>query len=335
MCRDATIEDVQMTVTHSRTQTIPALPDPPVPLTADAFSDALEEYFGDLGGMVGVAVHDIGADAGFSYNAGEIFPTASTLKVPLIYALYRLADAGAIDLNERVTLRHVERVPGSGVLQHMDDGLQPTLRDLAELMIIVSDNWATDLLWNCMGKERVNATLADIGMTDTSLPFTIHEIFSTLAEVDPADPATNYDFLNEYLKDYEPNPDNPAMVFDARNDTSTPADMVRLLTAIDAGEGLREESRTAIVETMKHQNFTAIIPARLPNGEQIEAAHKTGSLRGVKNDVGLVWSPKVQYAIAFMSRGQEDIPEVVDRMSRVSRWVYDALAGGAPSGSES
>ena len=118
------------------------------------------------------------------------------------------------------------------------------------------------------------------------------------------------------------------MAFDARNDTSTPFDMVRLLAAINAGEGLLDESREAIIETMKHQNFSTIIPARLPNGEQIEAAHKTGSLRGVKNDVGLVWSPTVRYAIAFMSRGQEDIPEVVDRMSKVSRWVYDGLAGG-------
>jgi beta-lactamase class A len=329
LCRDASIEVLQMTVTHRRTQTIPALPDPPAPLTPEAFSDALEEYLGDLPGMVGVAVHDFSSGSDFGYNAGEVFPTASTLKVPLLYALYRLADAGAIDLDERVTLRRAERVPGSGVLQHMDEGLQPTLRDLAELMITVSDNWATDLLWTRMGKERVNATMAEIGMTDTSLPFTIHEIFSTLAEADPADPATDYDYLNEFLKDYEPKPDNPAMAFDARNDTGTPADMVRLLRAIDTGDGLREESRAAIVETMKHQNFTTIIPARLPNGEQIEAAHKTGSLRGVKNDVGLVWSPKVHYAIAFMSRGQEDIPEVVDRLSRVSRWVYDALAGDA------
>ena len=101
----------------------------------------------------------------FGYNATEIFPTASTLKVPLIYVLYRLAGAGEIDLKERVTLSYANRVPGSGVLQHMDEGLQPTLRDLAELMIIVSDNWATDLLWNRLTKATVDATLAEIGMT--------------------------------------------------------------------------------------------------------------------------------------------------------------------------
>ena len=120
------------------------------------------------------------------------------------------------------------------------------------------------------------------------------------------------------------------MVYDARNDTSTPADMVRLLTLIDAGEGLSESGREEILTTLKHQNFTTILQGRLPGREGIEVAHKTGSLRGVKNDVGLVYAPKAKYAIAIMSRGQDDIPEVTDRLSRVSRWVYDSLATPHP-----
>lgn len=315
-----------MTVSHSRTQTIPALPEAPMPLTPEFFAETLAEYFGDLSGMVGVAVHDFATGTDFTYNATEIFPTASTLKVPLIYVLYRLADAGEIDLKERVTLSYTNRVPGSGVLQHMDEGLQPTLRDLAELMIIVSDNWATDLLWNRLTKATVDATLAEIGMTQTSLPYTIHELFATLAEADPSLPETTYDFLRTYLKDYDPQPDNPAMVFDARNDTSSPADMVRLLSLIDAGEGLSESGREEILNTLKHQNFTTILQGRLPGREGIEVAHKTGSLRGVKNDVGLVYAPNAHYAIAILSRGQDDIPEVTDRLSRLSRWIYDALS---------
>jgi beta-lactamase class A len=314
-----------MTVRQFRTQTIPALPDPEAPLTQETFEDAMADYFSDLSGEVGVAVRVLASGDEFGYNATEIFPTASTLKVPLLYVLYRLAGNGEIDLRERVILSYANRVPGSGVLQHMDEGLQPTLRDLAELMIIVSDNWATDLLWNRLTKATVDATLAEIGMTQTSLPFTIQEIFATLAESDPAAPETTYDYLRSFLKDYDPNPDNPAMVYDARNDTSSPADMVRLLTLIDAGEGLTESGRDEILNTLKHQNFTTILQGRLPGGEGIEVAHKTGSLRGVKNDVGLVYSPNASYAIAIMSRGQDDIPEVTDRLSRTSRWIYDSL----------
>ena len=318
-----------MIVRQSRTQTIPALPEPISPLTREAFEDVLADYLSDLSGEIGVAVRDLTSGADFGHNATEIFPTASTLKVPLLYVLYRMAGAGEIDLTERVTLSYANRVPGSGVLQHMDEGLQPTLRDLAELMIIVSDNWATDLLWNRLTKETVNATLAEIGMTQTSLPYTIHEIFSTLAEADPTAPETTYDYLRTYLKDYDPKPDNPAMVYDARNDTRSPADMVQLLTLIDAGEGLSESGREEILNTLKHQNFTTILQGRLPIRDGIEVAHKTGSLRGVKNDVGLVYAPNARYAIALMSRGQDDPPEVTDRLSRVSRWIYDSLSASS------
>lgn len=316
-----------MTNTATSTRSVVTLSTPEAPLTQDIFAATLDVYLHDLSGMVGLAVHDFGTGNDFIWNATEIFPTASTLKVPLLYTLYRLADAGTIDLSERIALSYANRVPGSGVLQHMDEGLRPTLRDLAELMIIVSDNWATDLLWQRMTKATVDTMLIEIGMTQTSLPMTIFELFAMLSGVDPA--TTDYDTLREAMEQEDPQPDNPALAFDARNDTSSPADMVHLLKLIDRGEGLTAQSREAILTIMKHQNFTSIIPHRLPENEEIETANKTGSLSGAKNDVGLVYSPKAHYAIAFMSRSQDDIPEVVDRMSRMSRWVYDALAGSA------
>jgi beta-lactamase class A len=290
-----------------------------------AFAAAMDERFAPLGGTVGVMVHELRIGRELTYNHEETFPTASTLKVPLLYGMYRQADAGEIDLTERVTLRHADRTAGSGVLQHLDEGLQPTIRDLAELMIIVSDNWATDIIFNRLGKDNVAAMLKELGLNQTHLPMTIHELFSALADVEPNDPKVTYDFLKEYLKTYKPGPDNVGNALDDRNDVSSPADMVRLMVLIDAGHGLSAESREGALRILKNQNFTSIIPARLPIDEKIEAAHKTGSLRGVKNDVGIVYSPKVNYAVAFMSRGQEDVPETVDQMARASRWIWDYL----------
>ena len=290
-----------------------------------AFARAMETFFGSLSGPVGLMVQELGGDRVLTWNHEEPFPTASTLKVPLLYELYRQSEAGLVDLHERVTLRHADRTPGSGVLQHLDEGLAPTVRDLAELMIIVSDNWATDILFDRLGQDRIAATLAALGLTGTYLPLTIRELFAALTGVDPSHPAVTYDVLRDALTDYEPGPDNVGLAADPRNDVSTPADMVRLLTLIDGAHGITAESRAAILETLRHQNFTSIIPHRLPTDQQIETAHKTGSLRGIRNDVGLVHSPRVSYAIAFMSKGQDDIPEVVDRMARASRWVWDHL----------
>ncbi len=298
------------------------------------FSEAMDGFFDDLGGTVGVMVQELPGGRTLTRNHDEVFPTASTLKVPMLYELYRQADAGAIDLTERVTLRHATRTAGSGVFQHLDDGLQPTIRDLSELMIIVSDNWATDLIYERVGKDNLASTMQTLGMEQTHLPMNIHELFSALADVDPSDPKVDYHFLKEYLKTYEPAPDNVGLAADARNDTSTPADMIRLLACIDRGEGISTEAREGIIRTLKNQNFGQIIPARLPEGRDIETAHKTGSLKGIKNDVGIVYSPEITYAIAFMSKGQGDIPEVVDRMSRASRWVWDFLTGEQGDASE-
>ena len=200
------------------------------------------------------------------------------------------------------------------------------MRDLAELMITVSDNWATDIIYRRLGRERIAAMLQELGLTQTSIPLTIRELFCTLAGLDPDDPKATWEYLRDFLKDYDPGPDNLGMRPDPRNDVSSPADMVRLMGIIHRGEGLTPESRDAVIEILKHQNFSSIIPFRLPTDAGIETAHKTGSLRGIRNDVGIVSSPTVSYAIAFMSRGQDDVPAVVDAMSHASRWVWDTIS---------
>ncbi len=294
----------------------------------ESFTTAMEGFYGSLSGTVGMQVQDLDSGLTLTWNETEVFPTASTLKIPLLYELYRQADAGEVDLTERITLLHADRVPGSGVYQHLDEGLQPTIRDIAELMITVSDNWATDIIYRRLGRDRIAAMLQELDLSQTSLPLTIRELFCTLAELDPDDPKVTWDYLREFLKTYDPKPDNIGMLPDPRNDVSSPADMVRLMGVIHRGEGVSPESREAMIDILKHQNFGAIIAYRLPTGVGIETAHKTGSLRGIKNDVGIVYSPDLSYAIAFMSRDQEDIPAVVDAMSHASRWVWDTLSAG-------
>ena len=235
---------------------------------------------------------------------------------------------GDIDLAERVTLSHANRVPGSGLLQDLDEGLQPTIRDLAEVMIIVSDNWATDLVYALIGKESVAATLKNLELHNTHIPLTIHEMFSVMADVDPNDPTVDYEFLKTHLKTYKADENNIAFASDARNDVSTPADMARLMRIIHEGHGLSEEGRSGVIKILKDQMMTSRIPGRLPQDNQIEVAHKTGTIRGVVNDVGIVYSPKVNYIITFMSKSQGETSETVDAIARASRWVWDQLSEG-------
>ncbi|MCO5226112.1 MAG: class A beta-lactamase-related serine hydrolase [Thermomicrobiales bacterium] len=294
-------------------------------LTQESFTVAMEEFFSDLGGSVGVYVEHLDCDLSLAYNADELYPTASTLKTPLLYELFRQSEAGMIDLTARVTLSHSNRVPGSGILQDLDDGLQPTFRDLAELMIIVSDNWATDLLYAMIGKDNMAATLGNLGLHNTFIPLTIREMFIALGDLDPADESIDYDILKDRLKNYRASDDNVAFAADARNDVSSPRDMGTLMRLIHEGHGLSEDGRTGVLKILKDQNFNTRIPARLPVDAEIEVAHKTGTIRGVANDVGIVYSPKGNYIITMMSKFQADGAETTDRLARASRWIWDEL----------
>lgn len=294
-------------------------------ITQQEFSDKMDSFFEGLGGPVGVYVDHLEQDLTLEYNAYELYPTASTLKTPLLYELYRQAEAGDVDLTERVTTSYDNRVPGSGVLQDLDEGLNPTIRDLAELMIIVSDNWATDLIYDIIGKDNMAATLEDLGLNNTFIPLTIREMFCALADMYPNDPAVTYDALKDHLKNYTASDDNLAYAADSRNDVSSPRDMGKLMRIIHEGQGLSEDGRSGVIKILKDQNFNTVIPGRLPVDHNIETAHKTGSLRGVKADVGIVYSPEVNYIITFMSKGQDDSAETTDRMAHASRWVWDRL----------
>lgn len=291
-----------------------------------AFEEAMTGFQQRIDGHFGVMALNIDSGLELTWNHEDVFPTASTMKVQLLYTLYRLAEDGEIDLSARVPLRRDERVPGSGVLQHLDEGLEPTVRDLAELMIIVSDNYATDLIYGMIGHDRLAASIRELGLRNTHLPHTTWQILAQMAGIDPDDDSLVYDDLREALKGSASDEDGLASTGSEEYDRSTPADMVRTMSLIEEGYGLSDESRTAIVETLKHQNFTTRIPGRLPEGVGIEVAHKTGSVRGVRNDVGIVYGPGIRYAIAIMSRDLQDPAEAVDQFARMSRWIWDHLS---------
>lgn len=291
----------------------------------EQFLKAMNDFQQRIDGTFGVMVRDLDSGLELTWNHDEIYPTASTLKIPLLYELYRQADAGEIGLSSRISLRKGERVPGSGVLQHLDEGLQPTVRDLAELMIIVSDNWATDILFQMVGPERLAGTLEDLGLHQTKIPYSTWQILSQMGGVDPNDSGISYGELRERLKGSWRASDSDHVGAVEDTDHSSPADMVRLMELIEEGQGISAESRQAILDILKHQNFNALIPGRLPVDEGIETAHKTGSVRGVRNDAGIVYAPGIRYAIAIMSKDLEDAAEAVEQFAHMSRWIWDHM----------
>ena len=112
-----------------------------------------------LGGTVGVAARNLASGAEIHVAADELFPMASCFKIPIMVEVMRQVDAGALRLDDRLTLTEADKSPGSTLI-HCHEGLRPSVRDLLYLMITLSDNTATDMLWRLVGlalRERDHA----------------------------------------------------------------------------------------------------------------------------------------------------------------------------------
>lgn len=292
-------------------------------MNSAAVASEVERLAEATGGIVGISATQLASGKHIGYRESEPFPTASVIKLPLLVTLYEDAIAGRIDLSERVSYHGDTRVAGSGVLQYLDDGLNPTLRDLAVLMMSVSDNTATDLLFDRVGKTRIEQTMDRLGLTSIRTPFDIREMLMELVDMEHSQPG-GYDELRRRLR-LSMGSGGRSMI-PAQADRSTPADMCRLLELVESRAILNEDACTRIVELMKRIQSAARIPGLLPKGTVV--AHKTGSYRRLRNDVGIVYAPNGPYAIAIFARElPRDTIEDDEALARISLAVYEEFAG--------
>ena len=295
-------------------------------MAESSVTSTIQDFTAQTGGIVGVAAKHLETDKRVSHNAEAVFFTASTLKVPLLVELYRQVDADIIDVNQRIDLTDALRVPGSGVLKELSSGLQPTIHDLAMLMIIISDNTATDILYNRVGGDEINNTMRQLGLTHTRIPMTCRELLYSIVGLEVENPAHTYQLASDRLKKQE-------FVLEAdgfsedKSDVSSPNDMCCLLELICDGDVLSPQSREAVLDILKRQQLNTVIPHALPPGTVV--AHKTGSYHSVRCDVGIVFSPTGPYTVAIMAKQMMagDRLGTDTGLAAVSKAVYDELAG--------
>ena len=275
-------------------------------------------------GKLGVSVKDLEIGVSASINGDELFPTASVFKVPVIVEFYRQIESGITSLDEKVVLLDRDKVPGSGILKELSEGLEITCRDLLELMMILSDNTATDLIVEKVGKENVNAMLRDFGFKKTQVVADCRDILFDLIGLDNLpDEEKTIDLYNEKVKG--------AMMSGTwslsieGNDVTTPDEMLLLLEMIVEGEVASRESCDAILETMgRCQTGIYRLSKYLPHDE-IDFAHKTGSLPGIRNDVGVVTNRNngKRYIICCFTKNVEDTYSAEEAIAKISETVYN------------
>ena len=279
--------------------------------------------------VLGVAVKHLGTGEEVGFNGEELFPTASVFKVPVIVELYRQAEAGGLNLDSKLVLKDSLKVPGSGILKELSEGLEVTVRDLSRLMMILSDNTATDMIVERVGKENVNATMRRLGLNKTLIVADCRDLlFDLVGENSLPDEEKT---LDRYLQLAKAGANKGSWSLGTeRNDVSTPLEMNKLLEFIVEGQAAGRAGCDAILATMeKCQTGEYRVPKYLP-AEKVKMNRKTGSLPGIRNDVGVitVLATGERYCISCFSKGAQDVYAAEEAIARVSRSVYQYFTGG-------
>jgi len=280
----------------------------------------IESAIADVPGIVGLAARRLETGEQIRHRADEVFFTASTFKVPVLVELYRQVDQGIVDPDRRIELTDRLRAPGGGVVKELANGLNPTVHDLSLLMIIISDNTATDLLYDLVGRDRLNRTMQELGLANTRIPMSCRELLYSMYGVETDDIAEGTRLVAEGLVKGKVAADSDGMS-EERSDVSTPSDMVRLLELIHGDGVLSAVSREAVLDVLGRQQLNTIIPYYLPRGTK--TAHKTGGVTGVRCDVGIVYAPSGAYALALMAKHITDGKGIDRSLARVSQAVYE------------
>ena len=246
-----------------------------------------------LDGVMGVSILDLTDGRHFALNADQVFPTASTIKLPLMLELYRQEQAaragttGMARLNDPYIFDPADLVDASQIMAGLTPGVSVvTNHDLAQFMIAVSDNAATNVLIRRVGMERVNAMLRARGFTQTML----RRKMIDLAAARRGD-----------------------------ENVATPQEMTRLLESIWKGQVLNAALTQAFLEQLSTSKQSDI-PQQLPPG--VRVANKPGSLDGVRADVGIVYAGHRPFAISVMTAMDRDERAAEMAISEVALAAY-------------
>lgn len=254
----------------------------------DALKSRVNAIAGKLQATTGIAVEDLNSGEKFSIQGDKSFVQASSIKIAILVSLLRDDQQGKLHLGDNIAIHHADFVGGSGVLQYFNgesDSL--TLHDLAVLMIVLSDNSATNYVIDRETIEHVNATMDELGYKNTRLKRRMMDA---------------------------------AAQREGRENLSTPDEMCALLEALDEGKLLDAAHTKMALDILK-------IPKDTPLGKGLPAsqphADKPGVLPGVRTDSGIVPLAGRPYVVSVMINQAADETAAEKTIEEISRAVYE------------
>lgn len=254
---------------------------------------AIGEVETGLDGVLGLAFKDLKTGRTLFLHERETFPQASSIKIAVLYEVFKQAEEGRLSLDEFIPVEDGRKVGGSGVLLHLGrPRLSLSVRDLAVLMIVLSDNTATNLLIDKVGMEAVNTRLDGLGLRKTRLRRRMMDLQAAA---------------------------------EGRENVSTPYEMMTLLERIWKGGALAEPYRQGLLDVLA---LPKDLPGPLRDGvpEDVAVAEKPGELEAVRCDSGLVLLPGRPYVLSVMTTYLKRDADGNPAIARISRIVYEHVA---------
>lgn len=213
-----------------------------------------------------------------SIDEEESFEAASTIKSYILLDLYQQVEEGKKDLEEMIPYKETYRVEGSGVLHNMESGFSMQVKNFATLMIIISDNTATNAMIDYLGIDSINKTIEKYGFSGTKLHHPINwELYDVLG-------------------------------------TTTAKDYGEFFYKLHQGELVSPKASKEMIEIFKKQHYNSMIVREFPqyylsgddcvaeSDELIEVASKSGSMNACRNDGGIIYTPKGDYILVMMHK---------------------------------
>lgn len=290
--------------------------------------EKIEEILKSTEGKFGISMKHLESGEEVNINENDQFQMASVFKVPILLTLFDQIHKGKIDLGDRITITKEDHVPGSGVFQEMDPGVSVTIKDLATMMIIVSDNLATDILYRMLGKETIQKTMTELGLEKTTIAHSCWELLCLTVGMETVPYSEdNLKELTARLYSDEDYDSSYVLQEDKENNVCTPKEMTRLFELLANGEFVSEKCSNEVIDVMLRQQLSQRIPGRLPFGTKV--AHKTGTIASAANDAGIVYLPdsKGTLIISVFSVGNSRTYIATEVISRISEIAFNHFVG--------
>jgi len=267
-------------------------------------------------GKVGVAVKHLESGQALAVNGEMMFPMVSTFKVPILVELLFQVKEGRFSLDDEISVQPSDQHPGSGLISKLAaPGVKLSVLNMAHLMMMISDNSATDILLEKVGPANINARLNGLGIEGISVNRSCQKLIA------------DFRALYQGVKTAEDARAAIVKFSEDPQDQATPLAMNSLLEKVCKKEIIDPASCDLMVEIMlKCETGGKRILGDLP--EDTKLAHKTGTIAGTVSDCGIIFLPDGAGSVAltvFTKNFAEDTSDVETVIARIAKFVYDCF----------